>query len=262
VVESALRRQSARPTRSVRSFFASLAGRRAPVQPSRSGELLDPDVSAFAPVEDASAPPAPDVPSEHPHVSVAPPAEQVSSGPERSVRINAAAETLADFDPFADPLDMGTPASGDTMDVAPNAEASAPVMPFSQDPETASPSEQARPRSSLEDLFPDAPVTPRSEAAAQTLATAFGRAEPQGRPTRAASSELSLDNVFRGAPEGAAPVDGGFSFDQFFSDALPEGGDVAAPTMSPPETGRSSGGGDDAHDIEQFTAWLEGLKKR
>jgi hypothetical protein len=32
--------------------------------------------------------------------------------------------------------------------------------------------------------------------------------------------------------------------------------------MSPPETGRSGGGAGDAHDIEQFTAWLEGLKKK
>ena len=105
-------------------------------------------------------------------------------------------------------------------------------------------------------------MTPRTEAAAQTLATAFGRQEPQGRPTRAASSELSLDKVFRGSPEGAPPADGGFSFDQFFSDARPAGSDVAAPTMSPPEMGRSGGGAGDAHDIEQFTAWLEGLKKK
>jgi hypothetical protein len=57
--------------------------------------------------------------------------------------------------------------------------------------------------------------------------------------------------------------DGGFSFDQFFSDARPsEGGDVVAPAMSPPETGRSGGGAGDEHDIEQFTAWLEGLKKK
>ena len=106
-------------------------------------------------------------------------------------------------------------------------------------------------------------MTPRTEAAAQTLATAFGRGEPQGRPTRAASSELSLDKVFRGSPEGAPPADGGFSFDQFFSDARQSsGGDVAAQAMSPPDAGRSAGAAGDAHDIEQFTAWLEGLKKK
>ena len=115
-------------------------------------------------------------------------------------------------------------------------------------------------RRALEDLFPDTPVTARTEAAAQTLATAFGRAEPQGRPTRAASNELSLDHVFRGAPEGAPPADGGFSFDQFFSDSRASGAD-ATPAASAPESGRGPGASD-AHDIEQFTAWLEGLKKK
>jgi hypothetical protein len=122
--------------------------------------------------------------------------------------------------------------------------------------------EQPPARRSLENLFPDTPVTARTEAVAQTFATAFGRDEPQGRPTRAASNELSLDHVFRGAPEGAPAPDGGFSFDQFFSDSRPAGGDVAtAPTVSASQHGRG-GPPNDGNDIEQFTAWLEGLKKK
>jgi len=113
-------------------------------------------------------------------------------------------------------------------------------------------------RRSLEELFPDTPATTRTDAAAQTLASAFGRSEPQGRPTRAASNELSLDHVFRGAPESAPAGEGGFSFDQFFSDSPTSGGDAEAAS---PDSGRTSGSAD-AHDIEQFTAWLEGLKKK
>jgi hypothetical protein len=135
------------------------------------------------------------------------------------------------------------------------------AMPAQTPPSALTTSEPTPARRSLEDLFPETPVTARTEAAAQTLATAFGRSEPQGRPTRAASNELSLDNVFRGAPEGAPPTDGGFSFDQFFSDSRASTSDVAAPATTAPDTGRSSNSSD-AHDIEQFTAWLEGLKKK
>jgi hypothetical protein len=66
--------------------------------------------------------------------------------------------------------------------------------------------------------------------------------------------------VFRGAPESAPAADGGFSFDQFFSDSQAASVDAAAAATAP-ESGRG-GGSADAHDIEQFTAWLEGLKKK
>ena len=66
------------------------------------------------------------------------------------------------------------------------------------------------------------------------------------------------DHVFRGAPENAPAAEGGFSFDQFFSDSPTSGVDADAASS---EAGRT-GGSADAHDIEQFTAWLEGLKKK
>ena len=151
-------------------------------------------------------------------------------------------------------LSTGTPEA-----IAPAARPT-PVSISAQTPVATAPAPAEPGRRSLEDLFPDTPITARTEAAAQTLATAFGRQEPQGRPTRAASNELSLDHVFRGAPESNSAPDGGFSFDQFFSDSRTSSGD-AAHTATASDTGRSSGSGD-AHDIEQFTAWLEGLKKK
>ena len=240
VVESALKRQTTRPTRTVRSFFASLAGRRAPAPPQReidepySDDLAgdppaDEQVSLVAPEE------LPETIAPEPVAAFEPP---IAEPEQRSVPdqapLTSAAESLASFNPFAATPDS-TPSDPEET---PNAEPS-----------------------SLEDLFPDTPMPPRTEAAAQTLATAFGRPEPQGRPTRAASNELSLDHVFRGTPEGAPAPDGGFSFDQFFSDSRASEGAAATPTTSAPESGRNSGS-TDAHDIEQFTAWLEGLKKK
>jgi len=214
VVESALKRQAARPARSVRSFFAVLAGRRAPER---------------APAHDA--------------VADATPAELPAP--------SGAAAEMATFDPFgAQPPEPRDEPGGDGL---PN------VTSESPNDEPAPPADPPR---SLQDLFPTGAVAPGAESVAETFATAFGRPEPQGRPTRAASNELSLDHVFRGMPEGAPSPDGGFSFDQFFSDARQAPNDVA----TAPATSSSGGGqgdeGSDSHDIEQFTAWLEGLKKK
>jgi hypothetical protein len=305
VVESAIKRQHARPARSVRSFFASLAGRRAPAPQELSmphaveapideyvAEASAESVSYAEPASYAqpvshAEPVAPSEPTSTPQATSEP------ASPERHDRITplmSAAESLAAFDPFADTMDL-PPADPIMPEVAPNErpvsnelpEAVAPAarptpvsiaaqapaarptpMPIvAQSPVATAPepSEPTPARRSLEELFPDTPITARTEAAAQTLATAFGRQEPQGRPTRAASNELSLDHVFRGAPESSPAPDGGFSFDQFFSDSRTPGGDSAASTATTSETGRNSGSGD-AHDIEQFTAWLEGLKKK
>lgn len=73
-----------------------------------------------------------------------------------------------------------------------------------------------------------------------------------GRPATPAANELSLDHVFRHA----TPASGsGFSFDQFFSQQAHQ--DVAASDAEPPgEAGAGQG-----DDIQQFNAWLEGLKK-
>jgi hypothetical protein len=274
VVESALKRQAGRPARSVRSFFASLASRRAPAPRDDA-----PMPAADAPIEAMEQ----DTPSQPEMTSEAEPATLSQSAPEpspsarhgRITPLMSAAETLASFDPFADAADTEpTPVSAVEADVVPNeplaefsngmaspAPRQTPPSSPAQAPAVPAASPEPPGRRGLDDLFPDTPIAARTETAAQTLATAFGRAEPQGRPTRAASNELSLDHVFRGSPEGAPPADGGFSFDQFFSDSRTSGGENAAPATTAPESGRSSESGD-AHDIEQFTAWLEGLKKK
>jgi tetratricopeptide (TPR) repeat protein len=266
VVESALRRQSAKPAKSVRSFFAALASRRAPAPREIPVSELAPEPVVEPEAREVAAPSV-----ETPDAS-------------RVTPTMSAVDELASYDPFAgEPvaetdIDIPAPellpneprAAGEppvelhTAEPTATAFVEAPAPIVAETPASPAAPQQEMPTSkTLEDLFPDAPVTPRTEAAAQTLATAFGRQEPQGRPTRAASSELSLDKVFRGSNEGAPPADGGFSFDQFFSDSRSTGGDVAAaPTVSPPDTGRGGAGGGDAHDIEQFTAWLEGLKKK
>lgn len=211
VVESALKRQSTPPARSVRSFFAVLASRRAP------GRAATVDAAADEQ-----------------------PAEPLASG-------TAAAE-MAAFDPFA--AEPATGHDGRDDEAAPNVSGAPALEPAA---------EHQAPRS-LEEPFSNGAAATRAESATETFATAFARGEPRGRPTRAASNELSLDNVFRGAPEGAASSDGGFSFDQFFSDTRPVGSDVSTAPAAP-RPGRG-GDGSDAHDIEQFTAWLEGLKKK
>jgi tetratricopeptide (TPR) repeat protein len=268
VVDSAMKRQTVRPSRSVRSFFASLAGRRAPMDELHAPQTQQDTDDAHVDGADADAMMSEPVPIAT--LSATPSLTEISE-PHGAHRVTpSAAETLATFDPFADTTDMPMDASA-AEPVAPNVAPlqSAEAMPDLKSmaeslaaPLMAMEPEQPPARRSLEDLFPDTPVTARTETAAQTFATAFGRDEPQGRPTRAASNELSLDHVFRGAPEGAPAPDGSFSFDQFFSDSRPAGGDVAtAPTVSASQHGRG-GPPNDGNDIEQFTAWLEGLKKK
>ena len=78
----------------------------------------------------------------------------------------------------------------------------------------------------------------------------------RGRPATPAATELSLDHVFRRAtPGGGAQAQGGFSFDQFFSQQAQN--DAATPTPEPARESASS----ESDDIQQFNAWLEGLKK-
>ena len=76
-----------------------------------------------------------------------------------------------------------------------------------------------------------------------------------GRPSTPAASELSLDHVFRHATPATGNASHSFSFDQFFSQQAQQ--DVAASDAAP-ATEESAGLSD---DIQQFNAWLEGLKK-
>jgi hypothetical protein len=124
---------------------------------------------------------------------------------------------------------------------------------------SATSTEGGAPRGGTIDALFDAGDTLGDDlVAADTLAQAFApppeaeRDPLVGRPAREASNELSLDRVFRQptpahAGEGSA---GGFSFDQFFAGERTEDSEAGAPAKP----------GDD-DDIEQFNAWLNGLKK-
>ncbi|MGQ0639986.1 MAG: hypothetical protein ACT4P6_04310, partial [Gemmatimonadaceae bacterium] len=90
------------------------------------------------------------------------------------------------------------------------------------------------------------------DGAAAVLAGAFAQPNAEGeafpgRPTRAAAQELSLGAVFgSGAAPSAARA---ASFDEFFST-----GSANESVRSPLD--------EEGSDMEQFTAWLEGLKKK
>jgi len=108
----------------------------------------------------------------------------------------------------------------------------------------------------LDALFDEGDALSDDLVAADTLAQAFApeteRDPLVGRPAREASGELSLDRVFRQptpAHAGEASA-GGFSFDQFF----------AGESTDDSEAGAAGKPADD-DDIEQFNAWLNGLKK-
>jgi hypothetical protein len=108
----------------------------------------------------------------------------------------------------------------------------------------------------IDALFDEGDALGDDLVAADTLAQAFApeteRDPLVGRPAREASGELSLDRVFRQpTPAHAGEASGGgFSFDQFFAGERTADSEADA-------TGKPAG--DD--DIEQFNAWLNGLKK-
>ena len=107
--------------------------------------------------------------------------------------------------------------------------------------------------SALANLFAASKPPASDEGAASTLANAF--TDPAGRPSRAADRELSLDHLFRDVPP-AEQSGGGVSLDEFF--ATPN-----ASPGSPTEPGEAGGPGEQGGtDIRQFTAWLEGLRKK
>lgn len=115
---------------------------------------------------------------------------------------------------------------------------------------------------SIDALFPGREASATDAAAAARLAQAFANDEIgardealAGAPARKATTELSLDHVFR--ERGATPNHGqpSFSFDQFFAQGASAHDDALAS-----EHGAAAGGAPD-DDIQQFNDWLEGLKK-
>jgi tetratricopeptide (TPR) repeat protein len=128
------------------------------------------------------------------------------------------------------------------------------------------------------ELFGDVAVSDDDERAASNLASAFsgamfsepeptarGAAEPAqggstqgGRPAHAGGSELSLDQIFRETGPRNPRKSGAYSFDQFFSDGTP--GNAGSPASG--DTNVADASEAPEGDLEQFTAWLEGLKRK
>jgi hypothetical protein len=113
---------------------------------------------------------------------------------------------------------------------------------------------------SIDALFSGAGASNTDVNAATTLADAFASDGPEtsqlkGVPAHRASSELSLDHVFRAAtPAQGTQAASNFSFDQFFSEGMSDTAPAASgdPSGAHPQT---------PDDIAQFNAWLNGLKK-
>jgi hypothetical protein len=151
------------------------------------------------------------------------------------------------------------PRAGQPADVAP------PVPPREVQ-RTATPEQRgasAAPQTvggSIHNLFNDA-ERPSTNHGAMAASEPQERAEPEpapirGRPSTPAATELSLDHVFRHAtPAAGNASQSGFSFDQFFSQQAQQ--EASASDAQP----ASDASGGQADDIQQFNAWLEGLKK-
>jgi tetratricopeptide (TPR) repeat protein len=107
--------------------------------------------------------------------------------------------------------------------------------------------------SALATLFAASRPGGADEGAASKLAGAYTEPAPGGRASRAADRELSLDHLFRDVP---ASGTGGVMLDQFYSSPVDSSGQAARPDegAGTPDEGEA--------DIRQFTAWLEGLRKK
>lgn len=105
--------------------------------------------------------------------------------------------------------------------------------------------------SALANLFAASKPQAADERAASALSGAF--TDPTGRPSRAAERELSLDHLFREVPPGGSPG-AGVTLDEFYASETAQPAAAQQAGEAAPDEG--------ATDIRQFTAWLEGLRKK
>lgn len=102
------------------------------------------------------------------------------------------------------------------------------------------------------------------DASAAVLSNVYS--EPPKQPPSSAQGTSSLDQFFRETPRSAeaARRASSFSFDEFFSAAPAQPATPAPPDEEPQLGDDPSSSRDDsaARDIEQFNAWLEGLKEK
>jgi len=108
---------------------------------------------------------------------------------------------------------------------------------------------------SLTSLFASGTVSGADEDAATHLASAFGGGDFGGGESppasRSAERELSLEHLFRDVPSHSS---GAVTLDEYYQGS--------SPGETTPGALEGDGGEEHGADIEQFTAWLEGLKKK
>ncbi len=106
-------------------------------------------------------------------------------------------------------------------------------------------------------VYPEPPGVPSSGASVMTAPATLTSAEAlPGKPAHAASSELSLNQVFTdAAPQRPSRKSASFSFDQFFSQTAQVSATPRQPTPSAAMPAQPS-----AEEAEQFQNWLKGLK--
>lgn len=110
--------------------------------------------------------------------------------------------------------------------------------------------DEGAPPATLSQLFASGVVSGADEDAASNLSSAYS-ADESAPATRIAERELSLEHLFRDVP---ARSSGAVTLDEFYEGSSSGG--------SAPATRDAADGEERGADIEQFTAWLEGLKKK
>jgi tetratricopeptide (TPR) repeat protein len=148
-------------------------------------------------------------------------------------------DAAPDPEPLAAPESPGSPLDG-AFAIAP--------PEFEPEPEILAPGEASRP---ADDTI--------------TLDAVFGEESPRSAPAPEASTAPPVDAA--PAPP-TPPAPGGFSFDQFFSPpSAPPGGAAPPPEGNAAPSGPVRGSGskmrppmEDEGDLDQFQAWLRGLK--
>ena len=104
----------------------------------------------------------------------------------------------------------------------------------------------------LSQLFSGARVSGADDAAAESLASAFGGAASGSTISgRSSEKELSLEHLFRDVSSHSS---GAVTLDEFYAASSDPQSDAAVEQPAESEARDA--------DIEQFTAWLEGLKKK
>jgi tetratricopeptide (TPR) repeat protein len=167
---------------------------------------------------------------------------------------------LAFDEPLGEPSDLAESQGEMQVPVDEPVAESAPVEP-PMPAMRGTPSSSETVSGSLGALFSGADASENDDRAAQTLADAFASDGPettplQGVPAHRASSELSLNHVFKGTtPQRSSSGGEDFSFDQFFTEEV-----SASPETESSESAAAQAG-EGADDIAQFNAWLNGLKK-